>query len=128
MATPMEEDKRGKGVVSLWKHRYESLLRNNRPAWEEKPEVSTKSFPNGKDLKGLTRSFHWKFLMARVIRNDPSSKRYCVIEKRKTNIKHCSINHFPNNLIRYSNCTRLIFLLLNKPNPWILGFLVSLVS
>ena len=46
----------GGGMVSPWKHRCESLLRNNRPAWEEKAEVSTKSFPNGKGSKGLNES------------------------------------------------------------------------
>lgn len=63
--------------------------------------------------------------MAGMIGNDRSSKRYCVIEKTKER------NHFPNNpdSLALKFCTKLAFVLIvNKANPWILGFLVSLVS
>lgn len=54
-----------------------------------------------------------------------------VLLKKRKNVKHWSINHFPNNpdSLALKFCTRLAFVLIvNKANPWILGFLVSLVS
>lgn len=84
----MEENNSAEGGgVSLWKHRHESLLRNNRPAREEEPQVSTKSFSNGEGSKGLTLKLSLKIFNGENDWKRSISKTCCrVIEKRK-NVK-----------------------------------------
>lgn len=131
MATLMEENKQGEG---------EWFLRGNidmnrfcetiGPLERKRPKYRLSLFRMGKAWRvwreAFIGNFQWREWSEMI-----DLQNVIVLLKKRKNVKHWSINHFPNNSdsLALKFCTRLAFVLIvNKANPWILGFLVSLVS